>query len=192
MPPGPAGLRLPGATDGFEIAVRAVLGQRVTVAAARTLAGRVVNLCGTPVGTPWPDVAIAFPSPGAIAEADPEALGRLGLLRRQVAAVQALAAAEPQLRAIERAEAPLEVRAQRLVEALVELPGLGPWTAHYLAMRRLGWTDAFPPGDVAVLNALGLGRDARSLREAAQRAEAWRPWRAHAVLRLWHSLERPT
>ena len=77
-----------------------------------------------------------------------------------------------------------------LVERLCAIPGIGAWTAHYVAMRALGWTDAFPPGDVAVLNALGLGRGARAAREASQRSQAWRPWRAYAVLKLWNSLER--
>ncbi len=81
-------------------------------------------------------------------------------------------------------------RAQALIARLVELPGLGPWTAHYIAMRWLGWPDAFPPGDIAVLKAMGLaalGKGARAEREAEQRSQAWRPWRAYAVLRLWNA-----
>lgn len=182
------GLRLPGGTDGFEIGVRAVLGQRVTVAAARTLAGRLVRDFGSELQTPWPGLDRGFPAPDTLA-ADGERLGRLGLLRRQIAAIQALARIEPELQAIEAGGGPPALQAQALIRRLLDLPGLGPWSAHYLAMRRLGWADAFPPGDVAVLNALGLGRNAAALREAERRAEAWRPWRSYAVLHLWRSLE---
>lgn len=186
------GLRLPGATDGFEIGVRAVLGQRVTVAAARTLASRLVQRWGQPLETPWAEVDRGFPTPEALGLADPQEMGRLGLLRRQVQAIQALAVEEPRLQDLEHDELPLPARAARFVEALQALPGIGPWTAHYLTMRRLGWRDAFPPGDVAVLNALGLGRDAASARQAQTLAEAWRPWRSYAVLRLWQTLETTT
>lgn len=183
--PAASGLRLPGALDGFEIAVRAVLGQRVTVAAARTLAARLVERFGSPLKAPWPELRRAFPTPAALAQAEPSALGTLGLLRRQVAAIQALARLEPRLAALARGSTAPQAAAEALLAALDDVPGLGPWTAHYLAMRRLGWADAFPPGDVAVLNALGLGRRAADLREAARRVEPCRPWRAYAVLRLW-------
>jgi AraC family transcriptional regulator, regulatory protein of adaptative response / DNA-3-methyladenine glycosylase II len=188
--PSGAGVRLPGALDGFELAVRAVLGQRVTVAAARTLARRLVDRFGSPVATQWLELNRGFPSPKAIAKADAEQIGELGILRAQVAALQQLAAAWPALEAVADAPSPLDARAQALIAKLVALPGFGLWTAHYIAMRWLGWPDAFPPGDIAVLKAMGLaelGKGARAEREAELRSQAWRPWRAYAVLRLWNA-----
>ncbi|MFN3296578.1 DNA-3-methyladenine glycosylase 2 family protein [Caldimonas sp.] len=186
------GMRLPGALDPFELAVRAVLGQQVTVAAARTLATRLVDAYGETLESPWPEVRRCFPRPERLAEAAPEALGRLGLVRQRAVAIGALARAWPTLSPLLRAPtlggAPHPVPAA--VQALQALPGVGPWTAHYIAMRALGWPDAFPPGDVAVLKALSqrLGRPC-SVREAEQLAEAWRPWRAYAVIRLWAWLD---
>jgi AraC family transcriptional regulator, regulatory protein of adaptative response / DNA-3-methyladenine glycosylase II len=185
-----SGTRLPGALDGFELAVRAILGQRVTVAGARTLARRLVDRFGVRVATPWPELDRAFPSPKALARVDTERIGELGILRAQVGAIQQLAGAWPRFEALAAAPSPLAERAKALIANLVELPGLGPWTAHYIAMRWLGWPDAFPPGDIAVLKAMGLaalGKGARAEREAEQRSQAWRPWRAYAVLRLWNA-----
>ena len=189
--PSRLGTRLPGALDGFELAVRAVLGQRITVAAARTLARRLVDRFGARVVTPWPELHRAFPSPKAIAKANAEHIGELGILRTQVAALQQLAAAWPEVEALAGASASMDQRAEALIAKLITLPGCGPWTAHYIAMRWLGWPDAFPPGDVAVLKALGLahlGKGVRAEREAERRSQAWRPWRAYAVLRLWNAL----
>ncbi len=182
--PGPAGQRLPGSVDGFELAVRAVLGQQVTVAAARTLARRLVERFGSPLPTPWPDVTRAFPTPETLAAAPLERIAELGIIRSRVAAIQALAREWPALVPL------LSIGAapERLVERLCELPGIGAWTAHYVAMRALGWPDAFPPGDVAALKAMQRLYSTASPREAEARAEAWRPWRAYALLRLWNSL----
>jgi AraC family transcriptional regulator of adaptative response / DNA-3-methyladenine glycosylase II len=153
--PGAPGLRLPGSVDAFEMAVRAVLGQQVTVAAARTLARRLVDR-----------------------------FGELGIIRARAGAIQALATAWPALSERLRGEATPE----RLIEDLCALPGIGPWTAHYIAMRATGWPDAFPPKDVAVLNAMNVLYGTTSPREAERLAERWQPWRAYAVLRLWNSL----
>jgi len=182
--PGPPGLRLPGSLDGFELAVRAVLGQQVTVAGARTLARRVVERFGDVVATPWPDVSRAFPSPEALAAAPIERIAELGIIRSRVGAIQALARAWPQVAPMLAPGAAPDL----LVEQLRALPGIGAWTAHYIAMRALGWPDAFPPGDVAALKAMQQLFSTGSLREAEARAEAWRPWRAYALLRLWNSL----
>lgn len=186
--PGAPGLRLPGSLDGFELGVRAVLGQQVTVAAARTLARRLVERLGTPVSTPWPDVNRLFPAPEILAAAAIDQVAELGIIRTRAAAIVALAQAWPTLAAQLQAHA----RPQPLIDGLLSLPGIGPWTAHYIAMRSLGWPDAFPPNDVAVLKATGRLFNQGSQREADALAQAWRPWRSYAVLRLWNSLETTT
>ncbi len=196
--PGAPGLRLPGALDAFELAVRAVLGQQVTVAAARTLATRLVDHLGTPLVTPWAEVHRAFPSPQALAAAPVDAVAALGIIRSRAGALVALGAAWPGLKTLLHPAAD----PQALIERLCTLPGIGPWTAHYIAMRALGWPDAFPPGDVAVLKALrggGQGGGAitaprqpdrsatlpTAIREAEAASQRWRPWRSYAVLKLW-------
>ena len=183
--PGTPGIRLPGSLDAFELAVRAVLGQQVTVAAARTLARRVVEHFGTPLATPWPSLARAFPSPQTLAAATLDSVASLGIVRTRSNALIAMAQAWP---ALEAAMASPD----DFIAALCELPGIGPWTAHYIAMRALGWPDAFPPNDVAVLKAMRLLFGTQNQRDADAQAQAWRPWRAYAVLRLWNSLETPT
>lgn len=183
--PGPPGIRLPGSLDGFELAVRAVLGQQVTVAAARTLARRVVERFGTPLATPWPTLARAFPSPQSLATATLDSVAGLGIVRTRSNALIAMAQAWPDLEATMASP-------DDFIAALCALPGIGPWTAHYIAMRALGWPDAFPPNDVAVLKAMRLLFGTTNQRDADARAQAWRPWRAYAVLRLWNSLENPT
>jgi len=183
--PGTPGIRLPGSLDAFELAVRAVLGQQVTVAAARTLARRVVERFGTPLATPWPSLARAFPSPQTLAAATLDSVASLGIVRTRSNALIAMAQAWP---ALEAAMASPD----DFIAALCELPGIGPWTAHYIAMRALGWPDAFPPNDVAVLKAMRLLFGTQNQRDADAQAQAWRPWRAYAVLRLWNSLETPT
>ena len=184
--PGGCGLRLPGSVDGFELAVRAVLGQQVTVAAARTLARRLVERFGAPITTPWPDVDRVFPDPDQLAQIPVERIAELGIIRSRAAAIVALAQAWPQL------TAQLAPRAapQALIDSLQAIPGIGAWTAHYIAMRALGWPNAFPPNDVAVLKAMKQQFDTTTQRAAEARAQAWQPWRAYAVLRLWNSLEK--
>ncbi len=182
--PGEPGLRLPGSVDAFELAVRAVLGQQVTVAAARTLARRLVERFGGDVETPWTEIHRTFPAPSALADAPLERIAELGIIRSRVGAIQALArewhAIAPLLAVGAAPEA--------LVEKLQALPGIGPWTAHYIAMRALGWPDAFPPGDVAALKAMRQLFSTATPRAAVAHAESWRPWRAYALLRLWNSL----
>ncbi|PPE68862.1 helix-turn-helix domain-containing protein [Caldimonas thermodepolymerans] len=178
-----SGIRLPGALDAFELAVRAVLGQQVTVAAARTLATRLAQAWGEPVATPWAaEVSRLFPAARQLAALQPADLGALGIVRQRAAAIIALARQWDALQARLHAGEP----ASALIAALEAVPGIGPWTAHYIAMRALAWPDAFPPGDVAVLKAMNC-----SAREAEARAQAWRPWRSYAVLRLWHALAQP-
>ena len=178
-----AGLRVPGAIDGFETAVRIILGQQVTVAAARTLARRLVAELGSAIDTPFADLDRLFPSAAALADADSERVGRLGIVRQRVGALQALAREVVAGRIELHPAAPL----QRTLDALRALPGVGEWTVQLIAMRVLAWPDAFPATDIGVLNALGT----RDVAEALARAEAWRPWRAYAVVRLWLTLENP-
>ena len=185
----PDGIRLTGGFDGFEIATRVILGQQVTVAAARTLTQRLVDRFGAPIRTPFAELTRLFPSAAAIAGASAESIGTLGIVRQRVAALQALAGAVAAGRITLHRAAPL----QDTLDALLTLPGIGPWTAQLIAMRALAWPDAWPATDIAVLNALrphtGGQRDAAL---AQAHAERWRPWRAYAVMKLWLSLdERP-
>jgi AraC family transcriptional regulator of adaptative response / DNA-3-methyladenine glycosylase II len=182
VPPRP-GLRLPGCFDGFELALRVVLGQQVTVKAARTLVQRMVQQYGRTIETPFEGLDRLFPDAATIAQADPEALGRLGIVRQRVRALQALACEVAAGRLPLYRGAPLE----STLDALRALPGIGDWTAQLIAMRALAWPDAFPATDIGLLNALGT----RDVAATTRAAEAWRPWRAYAVIRLWHSLENP-
>ena len=174
------GLRVPRATDGFELAVRAIVGQQVTLTAARRIGARLVALYGVPLEEPSGAVTHLFPTAAALAEADS---GALGVPRGRAAAIRALA------RAVLDGELDLSPGADRdaATRALLELPGVGPWTASYVAMRALGDDDAFPPGDAGVRRALErLGQDGRPA--AAERlAERWRPWRSYALMHLWRS-----
>jgi AraC family transcriptional regulator of adaptative response / DNA-3-methyladenine glycosylase II len=181
LPPGRPGVRVPGAVDGFEAAVRVILGQQVTTAAARTFTSRLVARFGTPVETPWRGLSRLFPSAATLAAADPAALGALGIVRQRVAALQALAMAVAAGRLALHRGAPLEPTLQ----ALRALPGVGEWTVQLIAMRALAWPDAWPIGDVGLHLALGT----RDPKRAAELAAAWRPWRAYAVVRLWQTLE---
>lgn len=183
--PGAAGQRLPGGIDAFELMVRAVLGQQVTVAAARTLARRLVDRFGTPCATPWPDLDRLFPAPEALAAAEPGDIAALGIIGSRAAAIVAMARQWPALAPLVRAGEP----PAPLIAALCALPGIGPWTAHYVAMRALSWPDAFPPNDIAVMKAMKQRFGTATAREAEAQSQAWRPWRAYAVLRLWSSLE---
>lgn len=180
---GHAGLRVPGAFDGFEAAVRAVLGQQITVRAAQTLAGRVAAALGEPLETPFAALTHTFPDAATVAATDADTLGALGILRGRVAAIRALAGACAEGALLLAPGAPVD----DTLAALKALPGIGDWTAQYLAMRALSWPDAFPAADYGVLKALGERSPAR----ARQRAEAWRPWRAYAVMALWQGLADP-
>lgn len=176
------GLRVPGAWDGFEMAVRAVLGQQVSVAAATTFAGRIVAACGTPLDAALreaaPGLTHVFPRPETLAAAPLTGIGLTGARARSIAALSAAVAAEPDLLAPSGA-------VERQIERLVALPGIGDWTAQYIAMRALRDPDAFPASDLGVRRALKAGGTMPDAAEVARRAEAWRPWRAYATLALW-------
>jgi AraC family transcriptional regulator of adaptative response / DNA-3-methyladenine glycosylase II len=180
------GLRVPGAWDPFELAARAMLGQQVSVAAATTLAGRVAAIYGTelrmPDGAPPPiGLTHVFPAPAALVAADP---GRLRIPGARAAALAGLAAAivaEPDLL---RPLRPLD----ETVERLCRLPGIGPWTANYVAMRALREPDAFPAADLGLRKAASDSAEMISTKALEVLAEAWRPWRAYAAIHLWHRL----
>ena len=183
VPPRP-GLRLTGVMDGFEGAVRVILGQQVTVKAARTLVHRLVDCLGEPIDTPFAALTHVFPHAQAVAAADPEVIGKLGIVRQRVRALQALARAVADGSIALHRGAPLDVT----MDALRALPGIGEWTTQLIAMRALAWPDAWPASDIGLMNALG----SRDLKHLNAVAEPWRPWRAYAVMRLWHHLEHPT
>lgn len=173
------GLRLPSGWDGFEIAVRAILGQQVSVAAARTLAARLAQRFGTPLAAPVaPGLDHLFPSPAALADAD---LACIGLTRARAETVRGVARALLDGRVDFAPERTLD----EFVERWVALPGIGAWTAHYIAMRALGHPDAFPAEDLILRRAAAGGDKPLSARELRARAEAWRPWRAYTVIHLW-------
>ena len=186
------GTRVPSGLDGFEMAVRVVLGQQVTVKAARTLVQRLVDRLGTPIATPFPALTHVFPHAQALCDADPEVIGKLGIVRQRVRALQALATAVAAGDIALHRGAPL----QATLDALRALPGIGDWTAQVIAMRALAWPDAWPASDIGLMNALGVKalsgkRGPREIKHITALAEPWRPWRAYAVMRLWHHLETP-
>jgi AraC family transcriptional regulator of adaptative response / DNA-3-methyladenine glycosylase II len=182
-------VRLPGAFDGFELAVRAVLGQQVTVKAARTLATRFVAAQGeaiaSDVAPPFDGLNYAFPTASKVAQLTQDDIAKHGIVSARANAIIAIA------QKVVSGELDLSPNAslEAASVALQSIKGIGPWTAHYIAMRALSWPDAFPPQDVALLNALDLPNTAKGQREADAIAEAWRPWRSYAVMHLWRSLK---
>lgn len=175
------GLRVPGAIDPFEASVRALLGQQVTVVAATTLAGRFAAQFGAPYK--GDGLTQRFPTPAEVAALNSDRIAKIGMPGTRGAAIHTLA------RSLVDGNLRLDAAADldTFVAKLVELPGIGPWTAHYLAMRALHLPDAFPAMDLGVQKALGMS----GKRAAEERAEAWRPYRAYAVLHLWTGLGEP-
>lgn len=176
------GLRVPGAFDGFEIAVRAILGQQVSVKSATTLAGRFIATFGQPVETPFPALTHLTPTAKRVAESNIDEIASLGIIAARAKSILALA------ETIASKKIFLEpgVEVEQTMTRLKELPGIGEWTAQYIAMRALKWPDAFPHTDLGIYKALGETKPKRVL----EIAEAWRPWRAYAVFHLWKSLEQ--
>jgi len=172
------GLRIPGALDGFDLALRTVLGQQITVKAATTLYCRLTERFGTKVSTPYPGLDRAPPSAGSVAGASVADLTALGVTSRRAETIRELAeqAATHRLRLAPGAELD-STRA-----ALRAIPGIGPWTAEYVALRALGDPDAWPDADLGLARALALPKPA----DLARRGEAFRPWRGYAALHLWN------
>jgi AraC family transcriptional regulator of adaptative response / DNA-3-methyladenine glycosylase II len=180
------GLRVPGAWDPFELAVRAVLGQQVSVRAATTFSGRIVAALGRPlahegdVDARGPRPSVLFPTPKTMAAAD---VGSIGLTKARAATLRALAAAVARDDRLLRSHETLD----DTIQALCALPGIGPWTAQYIAMRALREPDAFPASDLGLLRAMETKAGRPTPAALTERAERWRPWRAYAALRLWTS-----
>ena len=173
------GLRVPGAFDGFELAIRAVLGQQVSVKAAATLAARLTDAYGEEIETPFADLRRLSPRPEHLAGADVEEISSLGIVGARANTIVALA------QAVASGGLNLEAgaRPERMIERLTAIAGIGQWTAHYIAMRALRWTDAFPSNDLVLRKNLG----GVSAKEAEEMSQAWRPWRSYAVLHIWNS-----
>jgi len=177
------GTRLPGSFDSFEMAVRAVLGQQITVKAAGTLAARIVEAYGTPVQTGIEGLTHVFPSPEEVLALDgpiENRLGPLGVTAARAKTIYALAraAAEGEI------DFDLPARPETEIKKLLAIPGIGNWTAQYIAMRTMTWPDAFLETDAGVRKALAP----RTSKELLSLAEGWRPWRSYATVNLWNAL----
>jgi AraC family transcriptional regulator of adaptative response / DNA-3-methyladenine glycosylase II len=174
------GLRVPGAFDGFEVAVRAVLGQQISVKGARTIAGRFAAAFGSAIETPFDGVSRIFPSASDVAAIDVDRIAALGVVNSRARTILALA------RAVANGNLSLVPGADvsTTLETLRALPGIGEWTAQYIAMRAMAWPDAFPHSDLGLRKALREDNPRRILIAA----EAWRPWRAYAAMHLWHTI----
>lgn len=177
------GLRVPGAFDTFEIGLRTILGQLVSVRGGTTLSGRFAKHFGEPIDTPIPGLTHLTPTAARIAEADKATIAGLGLPGTRAEAIRKFAGA------VANGELSLEPGADPddTMARLVALPGIGPWTAQSMAMRALHWPDAFPVGDLALAKATGL----KSAKQLIAASEQWRPWRAYAAMHLWESLNLP-
>jgi AraC family transcriptional regulator, regulatory protein of adaptative response / DNA-3-methyladenine glycosylase II len=177
------GLRVPGAFDGFEMAIRAILGQQITVKAATTIGCRFAEAFGEKVATPFPELLRLTPLPQRIAQATVAEIAKLGIISARAKSIIAVA------RACNAGAIRLEAGAnpETAIQRLVALPGIGQWTAHYIAMRVLRWPDAFPKEDIAVRKVLG----GVSAKEAEARSQSWRPWRSYAVLHIWKAGSLP-
>jgi AraC family transcriptional regulator, regulatory protein of adaptative response / DNA-3-methyladenine glycosylase II len=180
--PQSAGIRLPGAFDGFEVAVRGILGQQVTVKGATTISGRLVERCGKRLRGGGTGTSRTFPTPRDLVRAD---LSQIGMPTARQTAVVNLG------RAVHDGDVDLDGTADvgQTIDRLMGLRGIGEWTANYVAMRVLGDPDAFPATDLALRKALRPGKlvSAAVLRK---RAESWRPWRGYAAAVLWRSLNQ--
>ncbi|MSQ20378.1 MAG: DNA-3-methyladenine glycosylase 2 family protein [Betaproteobacteria bacterium] len=176
------GTRIPGAWSPFELAVRAIIGQQVSVKAATTFASRLVTRFGTPVVTAADPLLIrTFPAPAILARTDLTAIGLIRSRAKWISALAAVLEAEPTFFDLLH---PLD----HAIKELTRLPGIGQWTAHYIAMRALKEADAFPTGDLALLRAYSqLAGSSVTARELDRIAERWRPWRAYAAIHLWLS-----
>ncbi len=171
------GLRVPGAWDGFELGIRAILGQQISVRGASTLAGRLVERFGRRLDSTRPGVTHLFPCPEDLADAD---LASIGLPKKRAETLSAFSAA------VASGQLKLDgfVAPEQVSEQLKSIAGIGAWTAGYISMRALNDPDAFPAADLVLIRAAGAG----TARELEGLAERWRPWRAYAALHLWQGV----
>jgi AraC family transcriptional regulator of adaptative response / DNA-3-methyladenine glycosylase II len=175
------GLRVPGAWDGFEVGVRAILGQQVSVAAATTISGRLAAQYGASIEMDDSfGLTHIFPTAKRLSRAR---LTSIGLTKKRAAAVSAFARTVCANPRIVRGNGGL----QASIDALTAIPGIGPWTAHYIAMRALGEPDAFPSGDMVLQRAASRNGIALSEKALEKYSEKWRPWRAYAAMHLWRT-----
>jgi AraC family transcriptional regulator of adaptative response / DNA-3-methyladenine glycosylase II len=172
------GLRVAGAFDGFELAVRTVLGQQVSVKGASTIAGRWAQAFGEPIATPYPSLNRLSPGAERISAVAAGEVAALGMVGARARCLVGLAQAVCERKIVLAFAANVEEQ----IEGLMSLPGIGHWTANYIAMRALHWPDAFPTGDLVLMRAAKS-----SQKQLQQRSEAWRPWRAYAAHYLWQS-----
>jgi AraC family transcriptional regulator of adaptative response / DNA-3-methyladenine glycosylase II len=175
------GVRIPGSVDGSEIAVRAIVGQQVSVAGARSLASQLVAKLGKPLTTSDGSLTHHFPEPGAVAEANPSSLGLPAARGRALVSLA---------RAVDDGTLVLDPGADReaATRGLLDQPGIGPWTAGYVAMRVLGDPDVFLEGDAGTRRACGRLGLPTAARQLTAHSERWRPWRSYALQHLWASL----
>ncbi|MGD1906652.1 MAG: Ada metal-binding domain-containing protein [Leptolyngbyaceae cyanobacterium] len=175
-----SGLRIPGAWDAFEISVRAIIGQQITVTAANTLFARLVARYGEPLLMPDapPELQYVFPQPAVLAAAD---LTEIGVIRSRAISISTLAQTVADNPDFFDPFTTLE----DTIAALCQLRGIGPWTAHYIAMRALQFPNAFPPGDVGLLRGMATLGEPLTKAQLQQRSLAWQPWRAYAAMQLW-------
>jgi AraC family transcriptional regulator of adaptative response / DNA-3-methyladenine glycosylase II len=173
------GLRVAGAFDGFELAVRTVIGQQISVKGASTVSGRLAAALGTPIATPYPRLNRLSPRADDMAGRHEDEIAALGMVGNRARCLIGLAKAVAE----RRVNLSLASDVEDQMEKLVSLPGIGHWTANYIAMRALHWPDAFPTGDLMLMRAANLKQ-----RQLDRHAEAWRPWRAYAAHYLWNSL----
>ncbi|HTD06330.1 AlkA N-terminal domain-containing protein [Undibacterium sp.] len=179
------GLRVPGAFDAFELAIRAILGQQVSVAGASTVAGRLVQRFGTPIATPFAEVSHHFPGAALLAQTAPEDIAQIGLTKSRAATIRNLAVFVVQ----GGLQLPAGISLEDAVARLKTVAGVGEWTAQYIALRALRFADAFPAGDLALQKAAAVAPDTRMTeKQLLARAHPWSPWRSYAALLLWQSL----
>jgi AraC family transcriptional regulator, regulatory protein of adaptative response / DNA-3-methyladenine glycosylase II len=177
------GLRIPGGYDGFEVAIRAVLGQQISVAATTTFARRLVARFGESVSLANAAMIARFPTPEQLADADLESIG---IIRSRAQTLRALARAVAEGRLHFATDQSLE----HFVASATALPGIGDWTAHYIALRALSHPDAFPAGDLILRRQAAIGDSALTEKALRARAEVWRPWRGYAVIQLWQQASK--
>ena len=173
------GLRVAGAFDGFELAVRTVLGQQVSIKSATTVSGRWAAAFGTKIGTPFPQLSLLSPTAERMLEVAHEHIAVLGMVGARARCLVELAKAVAERKVVLTCASNVDAQ----IEALLRLPGIGPWSANYIAMRALHWPDAFPSGDLVLMRAANATQ-----KQLQARAKAWQPWRAYATHYLWQSV----